>query len=124
LYVRWVKTIESGPEDQLYQPRAGRRSTGESVLRSAAVIERTFGGLTANLWDDPFEWTLPEQLSTRKKVIEHLAEVESLRQTSFASFTDDACLVKHVATPSDETRPLIDLLLETLVSAVLSFRVV
>ncbi|HEX2269316.1 MAG TPA: hypothetical protein VHH35_07275, partial [Pyrinomonadaceae bacterium] len=55
------------------------------ILRSAAVIEQTFGGLTANLWDDPFEWTLPETLSTPELVIEHLSEVDALRQRFFSS---------------------------------------
>ena len=90
---------------------------GESILRAAAAIEQTFGGITANLWDDPFEWTLPEYLSTPAKVREHLDDVEATRQHAFASFTDDVCLLKHVAVPSGGTRPLIDLLLETLLKA-------
>jgi len=90
---------------------------GESILRGAAAIEQTFGGITANLWDDPFEWTLPEYLSTPAKIKEHLGEVEAIRQRAFTSFTDDACLLKHVAVPSGDTRPLIDLLLETLLNA-------
>jgi len=87
------------------------------VLRYAAAIEQTFGGITANLWDDPFEWTLPEHLSTPDKVAEHLAEVDKIRKRAFSSFVDDACLLKHVALPTVETRPLIGLLLETLVRA-------
>ena len=92
-------------------------SVGESVLRCAAAIEQTFGGITANLWDDPFEWTLPEYLSTPGKVNEYLSEVEVTRQRAFSSFADDACLLKRVAVPSGETRLLIDLLLETLLRA-------
>lgn len=92
-------------------------SVGESVLRSAAAIEQTFGGITANLWDDPFEWTLPEYLSTPAKINEHLADVEATRQRAFASFADDSSLRKHVAVPSGETRPLIDLLSDTLLRA-------
>lgn len=92
-------------------------SVGESVLRCAAAIEQTFGGITANLWDDPFEWTLPEYLSTPGKVNEHLADVEATRKRAFSSFADDDCLLKCVAVPSGETRPLIDLLLETLLRA-------
>jgi hypothetical protein len=92
-------------------------SIGESVLRSAAAIEQTFGGITANLWDDPFEWTLPEYLSTPAKVKDYLAEVEATRKRAFLSFADDDCLLKHVAVPSGDTRPLVDLLLETLLSA-------
>ncbi|MDQ6653228.1 MAG: hypothetical protein M3Y84_10840 [Acidobacteriota bacterium] len=93
------------------------RSVGESLLRYAAAIEQTFGGITANLWDDPFEWTLPEHLSTPDKVAEHLAEVEKTRKRAFSSFDDDACLLKHVTMPTGEPRPLVGLLLETLVRA-------
>lgn len=92
-------------------------SIGESVLRSAATIEQAFGGITASLWDDPFEWTLPEYLSTPTKVKEHLDEVEATRKRAFSSFPDDSCLLKHIALPSGETRPLIELLLKTLVGA-------
>ena len=92
-------------------------SIGESVLKGAAVIEQTFGGITANLWDDPFEWTLPEYLSTPAKVREHLGEVEATRRRAFSSFADDDCLLKHIAVPSGGTRPLIDLLSETVVRA-------
>lgn len=93
-------------------------SIGESVLRSAAAIEQTFGGITANLWDDPFEWTLPEYLSTPRKITEHLAEVEATRKRAFSSFSDDRCLLKDIALPSGEMRPLIELLQKTLVDAV------
>ncbi|HEV7682666.1 MAG TPA: hypothetical protein VGO68_11125 [Pyrinomonadaceae bacterium] len=94
-----------------------RPSIGESVLRSAAAIEQAFGGITANLWDDPFEWTLPEYLSTPQKIAEHLAEVEALRKRAFSSFSDDSCLLKHIALPSGETRPLLELLKKTLADA-------
>ena len=93
-------------------------SIGESILRCAAGVEQTFGGITSNLWDDPFEWTLPEYLTTPDKVRAHLAEVEETRKRAFSSFADDDCLLKHVAMPSGGTQPLIALLLETLVGAV------
>lgn len=97
-------------------PPGSSNSVGECILRCTAEIEQTFGGITANLWDDPFEWTLPEHLSTTTKLIEHLNDVEALRQRAFTSFLDDSCLSQDVATPSD-TRPLIDLLLRTLLRA-------
>jgi hypothetical protein len=92
-------------------------SIGESVLRSAAAIEQTFGGITSNLWDDPFEWTLPEYLSTPEKLTDHLGEVEATRKRAFTSFPDDACLLKNIAVPAGDLRSLIDLILETLVRA-------
>lgn len=92
-------------------------SIGEQILRSAAAIEQTFGGLTANLWDDPFEWTLPETLSTPEMVIGHLTEVDALRQRFFSSVDGDAALSKYVSVPAGEPCALVDLLRETLVRA-------
>jgi hypothetical protein len=117
LHVRSCAMVEKITDETLYSTNPGATSVGESILRCAAEIEQTFGGITANLWDDPFEWTLPEHLSTKSKIVEHLAEVEALRQRAFTSFLDDACLSKHVATPSNETQPLIELLLKTLLRA-------
>jgi len=123
LHFRSCAIIENTPVAILYgggQTGSGdlTRSVGESVLRCAATIEQTFGGITARLWDDPFEWTLPEYLSTPAKVLAHLQEVEATRQRAFSSFTDDSCLLKHVATPAREAQPLFELLVETLVRAV------
>ena len=127
LFVESCAVIRNTPSDNLYAPHHGLPtstsdrpqliSIGESVLRAAAAIEQTFGGITANLWDDPFEWTLPEYLSTPTKVLAYLTEVEETRRRAFSTFTDDACLLKQVAVPSGETRPLIDLLRETLMRA-------
>ena len=88
----------------------------ENLLRSAAAIEQMCGGLTANLWDDPFEWTLPETLSNVDRIIEYLSEVDLARQRAFNTI-DDGALTKYIAVPSGESRMLISLLLETLVRA-------
>ena len=88
----------------------------ENLVRSAAVIEQMCGGLTANLWDDPFEWTLPETLSNADRVIEYLDEVDLARQRTFDSI-DDAALRKYIAVPSGESRQLVSVLLKTLVKA-------
>jgi hypothetical protein len=88
----------------------------ENLVRSAAAIEQMCGGLTANLWDDPFEWTLPEILSNPDLVIEYLGEVDLTRQRTFNSI-DDAALTKLISVPSGESRVLMSLLLETLVRA-------
>lgn len=127
LHLRACAVVENTPADLLYSittstrtgslPTGSVSSVGENILRGAAAIEQTFGGITSNLWDDPFEWTLPEYLTTPAKVISHLAEVEETRKRAFSSLVDDACLLKHVAPPSGETRPLGELLLETLVRA-------
>jgi hypothetical protein len=109
--------------EQLYrQPRQVKsafpvHSCGEHLLRSAAAVEQTFGGITANLWDDPFEWTLPETLSTPESIIEYLDEVEATRRRGFALLTADRDLWKEIALPSGEMQTLCALLLETLARA-------
>ena len=86
------------------------------LLRSAAVVEQMCGGLTANLWDDPFEWTLPETLSSTDLIIEYLSEVDLARQRAFNSIRDDSALTKYISAPAGE-QLLVNLLLETLVKA-------
>lgn len=116
LITRLKELVRSVPSDLLYgNPPAV--SIGENILRSAAVIEQTCGGLTANLWDDPFEWTLPETLSNADRIIEYLSEVDLARQRAFNSILDDSALSKYISDPSGEPRLLISLLLETLVRA-------
>jgi len=106
----------SVPRDLLYRnPPAV--SIAENILRSAAAIEQTCGGLATNLWDDPFEWTLPETLSSPELVVDYLSEVDLARQRAFNSIRDDSALSKYVSVPSGEPRPLLSVLLETLVDA-------
>jgi hypothetical protein len=109
------KLVEFAPPELLYK-RPPRVTIGENILRSAALIEQVFGGLTTNLWDDPFEWTLPETLSTPDKIIQYLREVADARGRMFAALTDES-LLKLVALPSGEERTVIELLLEALLSA-------
>ena len=95
---------------------AGSVPPDQNVLRSAAVIEQACGGLTANLWDDPFEWTLPETLSNTDRILEYLSEVDLARQRAFNSIRDDSALTKYISAPAGE-QLLVNLLLETLVKA-------
>lgn len=92
-------------------------SIGEYLLRSSGVVEQTFGGITSNLWDDPFEWTLPETLSTPERVSEYLHEVEETRTRAFRSFSSDSDLLKEIAAATGEMQTLFALLLGTLVRA-------
>src|SRR5437867_4263492 len=94
-------------------PSVPAKSFGEEILRCAAAVEQAFGGITANLWDDPFEWTLPETLSTRGKVREYLDEVEATRKRGFELFKSDADLEKEIMAPAGATK-LAQLLLDTL----------
>src|SRR6185436_17853592 len=95
------------------RPKDSADSCGEQLLRSAAVVEQSFGGLTANLWDDPFEWTLPENLNAPAKVLEYLNEVEVTRRHAFDSFENDDDLSKEIMTPAGRTQ-LLPFLLDTL----------
>jgi len=120
LHARSCKLIETTPIEILYghsHANSDSASVGVFILKSAGVVEQTCGGITSNLWDDPFEWTLPETLSTSARVIEYLGEVEETRKHAFACFAADGDLLKEIATPSGEMRPLISLLLGTLVRA-------
>lgn len=120
LHHRSLLFLEAVPEEKLYwQPRQSSGalavySCGEHLLRSAAAVEQTFGGLTANLWDDPFEWTLPETLRTPESVAQYLREVEATRRRGFDLFGSDEDLRKEIASPSGELRLLGSLLVETL----------
>jgi hypothetical protein len=91
-------------------------SGGEQILRSAAIVEQTFGGIATNLWDDPFEWTLPESLPTVDKVAGYLDEVEATRKRGFELFKSDEDLLKDIMAPSGCTQ-LLPLLLDTLARA-------
>lgn len=107
--------MQSVPPDLLFR-HPPVVSVGENILRSAAIVEQTCGGLTSNLWDDPFEWTLPETLSSPDLIVEYLSEVDLARQRAFSSIRDDSELTKFITDPNGK-RLLIGLLLETLVKA-------
>jgi hypothetical protein len=123
LHARSQSLIKIVPEEKLYwQPRQSSGafpvySCGEHLLRSAAAVEQTFGGITATLWDDPFEWTLPESLKTPARITEYLNEVEATRQRGFALFLSDDDLLKEIAVPSGAMQTLFALLIETLARA-------
>ena len=110
------RLTESVPPDLLYR-QPPPKTIGEYILRSAASVEQTFGGITANLWDDPFEWTLPEALSTPELILDYITEVESTRARAFASFVNDKALLKYIAVPSGDPCRLLELLVQTLCRA-------
>lgn len=108
LLSRLGELVRSVPSQSLYGESLGSStgSVGENVVRSAATLEQTFGGLTTNLWDDPHEWTLPETLATPTLIIEYLYEVDQARTRAFASLVDDSALGKYIAMPSGEQVPI------------------
>ena len=91
-------------------------SIGGNILRSAGAVEQSFGGITVRLWDDPFEWTLPEELKTGAKIIEYLDETEAARLRGFALFNCDEDLKKEIPAP-EIFKPLFEILLETVSKA-------
>jgi hypothetical protein len=111
--------LEKIPEDKLFQqPRELKQnytmfSCGEYILRSAGAVEQTFGGIMTRLWDDPFEWTLPEELSTINSILEYLAEVEETRRKGFMLFSSDEDLRREMPAP-EKLKTIFEILLETL----------
>jgi len=106
----------SVPDNLLYRSSPSL-SVGENILKSAGVIEQTCGGLSSNLWDDPFEWTLPETLSTNQHIVDYVSEVVTAQQRAFASFANDEVLLKSIAVPWSDSCQLLELLMQTLVKA-------
>ena len=88
-------------------------SIGGGVLRSAAMIEQVFLGITRRLWDDPFEWTLPEKLSTKDAIFCYLDEVVSTRKQGLAFLTADADLARQLPAP-EELKPILLVLVEAI----------
>ena len=124
LHERSHALVRAVPAGRLYwqppreAPRASATySCGEHLLRAAAAVEQTFGGINANLWDDPLEWTLPEALPTPAHVAGYLDEAEATRRRAFEALRSDADLAKEIATPSGGMRTLFSLAAETLVRA-------
>ncbi len=119
---RSCQLIEKVPDEKLFwKPRELKNafqmfSCGEYVLRSAAAVEQTFGGIMTRLWDDPFEWTLREELSTSAKILDYLAETEATRQKGFAFFTSDADLSREMPAP-ETLKTIAEILIETVARA-------
>ena len=115
----WGEVVHELNSETLYRqldPERLSLSCGEQVVRSARIVEQTFGGITANLWDDPFEWTLPETLTTPESLLDYLREVDATRRRGFELIRTEADLTKEIMTASGPTQ-LLSLLLDTLVRA-------
>lgn len=117
--ISFMRTIAEG--DLFRKPRElpnsmAMFSCGEYVLRSAAAVEQTAGGIMMRLWDDPFEWTLPEKLSTVDLVVEYLEEVESSRRRAFSFIDSDDALRREIPAP-ENLRTIFELLLGSIALA-------
>lgn len=122
IHTRSCELVKIIPTEKLYwQPRRMDalfpvNSCGEYILRSAAAVEQTFGGITTRLWDDPFEWTLPEQLSTNELILGYLSETEETRRKGFAFFASDEDLRREIPAP-ERLKSIFQILLETVARA-------
>jgi hypothetical protein len=122
LHRRSTEFVKMIPDEMLFQtPREMPDSfvmfsCGEYVLRSAAAVEQTFGGIMTRLWDDPFEWTLPEALSSTVLIQAYLEEVEETRRKGFEFFGSDADLTRELPAP-EKLKTIHTVLLETLARA-------
>lgn len=122
IHIRSCKIIENTPNEKLFwQPAKNEalfpvNSVGEFILRSAGAVEQTFGGITTRLWDDPFEWTLPETLSTGNLILQYLAEVEEARRKGFLLFQTDEDLRCEIPAP-EKLKSLFEILLDTIAKA-------
>ncbi len=117
LEAAWGDSIDKLDSSNFYSESQQQLSpAAEQILRSARIVEQVSGGITANLWDDPFEWTLPETLRTKDKLSAYLDEVHDARRRAFQLFVDDADLMKTVMAPPGPTS-LMSLLLDALVRA-------
>lgn len=122
LHMRSSRFVEMIPDEKLFlKPREipqtyAMFSCGEYILRSAAAVEQTFGGITTKLWDDPFEWTLPEALATTDLISHYLGEVEETRRKGFEFFQSDEDLRREMPAP-EKLKSISVILLETLARA-------
>ena len=117
LEAEWRNATERLEPSSLYSESQQQLCpVADQIVRSARIVEQVSGGITANLWDDPFEWTLPETLRTKDKLIAYLDEVRDARARAFQLFKDDADLLKTVMAPSGPMQ-LMTLLLDALVRA-------
>ena len=88
-------------------------TVGEYVLRSAAAVEQTFGGICTRLWDDPFEWTLPEKMHSVDLIKDYLDEVDKTRAEGIAFIATDESLAKSIPAPV-KIIPISQVLIDTL----------
>src|SRR2546421_12521662 len=106
LYDGWQVVIQQLTSESIYRKlNANSRSPscGEHIVRSARIVEQTFGGITANLWDVPFEWTLPETLTTPESILDYLREVEATRRRGFELIKTDEDLTKEIVAAAGPT---------------------
>jgi hypothetical protein len=116
---RQRRLINKVPDEKLFWTPVSTADTmlllsvGGAVLRSASMVEQAFLGITRRLWDDPFEWTLPEKLSTKASINEYLDEVASTRTNGLSFITSDSDLSRQLPAP-ESLKPILQILVESI----------
>ncbi|MDM7920858.1 MAG: hypothetical protein QUS14_01050 [Pyrinomonadaceae bacterium] len=116
---RSKRLLENVDENLLFKRPSGLESSfapfsfGENIVRSAAVIEQAFGGITTRLWDDPFEWTLPEELATTERIAAYINEVDQYRRKGIEFLATDDDLRRTMPAPETVT-PILKILLDAM----------
>ena len=88
-------------------------SSGEYLLRSAAAIEQVFLGITRKLWDDPFEWTLPEALNSKAQIANYFDETHKVMEEGFSFLKSDEDLDKSIPSP-EKIRSIMEIVVDAL----------
>lgn len=97
--------LDRTPEARLFEKPLPNEKTlvelsvGGCVIRAAAMIEQAFLGITRRLWDDPFEWTLPEELATHQAIFRYIDEVSETRAKGMSFLASDADLSRRLPAP-------------------------
>ena len=112
-----LELLDEFPADHLFihSELGGERGTSFAfeLIRAAAEVEKAFGGITRRLWDDPFEWTLPEELSTKTAIRNYLAEVAAAREKGLRFIRSDEELSAKIPAP-EEFLSLSEILTQTI----------
>ena len=118
-FSRMCEVLEKTPEQHLYdRPRSLPHSfvmfsSGEYLLRSAAALEQVFLGITRKLWDDPFEWTLPEALNSKSAIAKYFDETSEAMEQGFSFIKGDDDLDKAIPSP-EKLRSILEILVDAL----------
>ena len=84
LHQRSVDLVASVPPDELYRRTAAdgdlmmKLTVGENIIRSAAFVELTFGGITTRLWDD-----YSVQIGVPSASLQHLGQYQGAGAVTF-----------------------------------------
>lgn len=104
LFLKSKKLVETVEDGKLYKrllEQVPLTSVGENVIRSSNVVEQFAGGITRRLWDDPWEWSLPESLSQKTRLLEYLETVEKERKKAFEFLKTDDEISRELPAPEE-----------------------